>query len=110
VERTCFIFWSKTEGESESEQRSEKPSDASIRNLGRGSIVGGSDERNGQKRCFAKLAADFLLEFPVVCCDGVVRTVDAGDSSSRRWRISGSAVIYGGVLFLTKNSSHGDVL
>jgi hypothetical protein len=30
--------------------------------------------------------------------------------SSRRWMISGSAVIYGGVKFRTKNSSHGEVL
>lgn len=109
MERICFNFWSVTEGDSESEQRSEKPSDARTRNLGRGSIVGGSDERNGQN-IFAKLATDLLFEFPVLRCDGVGRTVDAGDSSSRRWRISGSAVIYGGVRFLTRNSSHGDVL
>ena len=30
--------------------------------------------------------------------------------SSRRWTISGSAEIYGGVMFRTKNSSHGEVL
>ena len=30
--------------------------------------------------------------------------------SSRRWIISGSAVIYGGVMFRTRNSSHGEVL
>ena len=30
--------------------------------------------------------------------------------SSRRWIISGSAEIYGGVKFRTRNSSHGEVL
>ena len=30
--------------------------------------------------------------------------------SSRRWVISGSAEIYGGVRFRTRNSSHGEVL
>ena len=30
--------------------------------------------------------------------------------SSRRWIISGSAEIYGGVRFRTRNSSHGEVL
>ena len=30
--------------------------------------------------------------------------------SSRRWIISGSAEIYGGVMFRTRNSSHGEVL
>ena len=82
MERMCFIFWSETGGgsESEPEQRSEKPSDARIRNLGRRSIVGGSDERNGQKRCLAKPVTDLLFEVPVFCCEGV----DGGDSSSRR--------------------------
>lgn len=83
AERTCLSFWSQTEGESESEHRSEKPSDARTRNLGNGFIVGGSNERDGQKRFFAKFVTDLLLEIPVFCCDGVVMAVDEGDSSSR---------------------------
>jgi hypothetical protein len=78
-ETICFSLWSEIAGESESEQRSEKPSDARMRNLGRGSTVGGSDERDGQKRFFAKFVIDLLVETPLRCCAGVGRTVDAGD-------------------------------
>lgn len=86
VERVSFSRWSKIEGESESgsEQRSEKPSEARTRYLGSGFIVGGSDERESQKRFLAKFVTDLLVEIPLLGCDGVGRTVDAGDSSSRR--------------------------
>ena len=104
-----FSLISGTDGESESEQRSRKPSDARTRNLGRGFIVGGSDKREGRKRFLAKFATDLVAEKPLVCRDGVGRTFDAGGSSSRRWVICGSAVIYGGLLFLVRNSSQGDV-
>lgn len=110
-ERMLFSLLSGTDGggESESEQRSKKPSDARTRNLGSGFIVGGSDEREDRKRFLAKFATDLVAEMPLVCCDGVGRIVDAGRSSSRQWVICGSAVIYGGLLFLVRNSSQGDV-
>ena len=82
--------------------RSAKPSDARMRNRGRGSMGG------------ARLLI-FLNDFFVkgILLLVVVRwrllPVFLGPSS-RRWLISGSAVIYGGVMFRTRNSSHGEVL
>jgi len=103
-----FSLSLEVEGGRASEQISENPSDARMRNFGSGFTVCGSAEREGQKRFLAKFANVLVIELST--WPTLIVNVDPVNSlSSLLWMIWGSAVIYGGVIFLTKNSSHGDV-
>ena len=92
----CFILSFEAEGASESEQRSEKPSVARIRNRGRGFMVGGSgDGRGDQKKSLARLV--FALRVELSLAFDVPLDVDVAGPlellSSCRWITCGSAVI-----------------
>ena len=86
--------------------RSAKPSEARMRNRGRRFVAGVG--------LLMLLNGFFVKEILLVLVRGrgllLLLVPLLWPLSSRRWLISGSAVIYGGVMFRTRNSSHGEVL